>query len=81
VPATRLDDIDAVIHATEQYKPLIAQTVIEGAGGTSRAVLECPIAYMNFTPGGKAFQVGVGPVLFAGTAGETARGIEAIELG
>ena len=69
-----------MIRATEQLKPLVAQTVIEGAGGTSRAVLEYPIPYMNFAPDGKAFQVDVGPVLFAGTAGGVARGIEEIEM-
>ncbi len=79
-PATRLDDIGAVIRATEQLKPLVAQTVIEGAGGASRAVLEYPIPYMNFAPDGTAFQVDVGPVLFAGIAGRIARGIEEIEM-
>ena len=80
VPATRLDDIGAVIRATEQCKPLVAQTVIEGAGGASRAVLEYPIPYMNFAPDGKAFQVDVGPILFAGIAGGVAHGIEDIEV-
>jgi hypothetical protein len=80
VPARRLEGVEAVIRATDQLKPLLAQTVIEGAGGASRAVLEYPIPYMNFTPGGGAFQVDVGPVLFAGTHSGAAEGIEEIEL-
>lgn len=80
VLATRLDDVASIIRATEQLKPLVAQTVIEGEDGTSRTVLEYPIPYMNFAPDGKAFQVDVGPVLFAGIAGGIARGIEEIEM-
>jgi hypothetical protein len=78
--ATRLDTVEAVIRATEQLRPIVAQTVIDGAGGTSRVALEYPIPYMNFAPDGKAFQIDVGPTLFAGTTGDIACGIEEIEM-
>jgi len=78
--ATLLDSTEAVIRATDQLKPLVAQTVIQGADGACRAVLEYPIPYMNFAPDGHAFQVDVGPVLFAGVADEITRGIEGIKL-
>jgi hypothetical protein len=78
--ATPLSTIEEMIVATESLKPLIAQTVIENPGLGTRCVLEYPIPYMNFRPDRRRIQIDVGPVLFAGPAGQVATGIEGIEM-
>ncbi len=78
--AVRLDSVESMIRAIEQLKSLVAMTTIAGAAGTHDAVLEYPIGYMNFRPDRKAIQVDVGPMLFPGTAGDVASGVEGLQL-
>jgi len=78
--ATELDSLDAIISATEQLKPLVARTTIIGSAGTCGAELEYPIPYMNFKPDRSAMQLDVGPVLFAGVAGEVASDVGGLHL-
>ncbi len=78
--ATELRTTEAMIQATEQLRPLVARTRVQGAKGDHDAILEYPIPYMNFKPDRTAVQIDVGPVLFAGTAGKVASCVEGIHL-
>ena len=75
-----LETDDAVIEATEQNLPIVAQTELSDAETGMRAVIEYPVKTMNYHPERKRFQVDTGPVMWPEFSAIGAHWIECLRM-
>lgn len=75
-----LDTREAILQATYEYWPLVAQTEIWNEATGLRAILEYPIKTMNTIRASQTYQVDTGPLAFPDLTQRYPRHIESISL-
>lgn len=59
-----LTDLPAILEATREFHPIVAQTEIWNEETGLRAIIECPVKTMNTRREPMAYQVDTGPIVF-----------------
>ena len=71
---------EAVIAATHQFRPIVAQTEVSNGGTRLRAIMEYPVKTLNTNRQGELYQVDTGPVVFPDLSRRHRRHVDGMSL-
>ena len=83
IEAASFDELasnEAILQATYEFRPIVAQTEIWDDGTGLRAIVEYPIKTMNIIRASKTYQVDTGPVAFPDLQKRYERQVESLAL-